>query len=270
MEIISARELAKRLIFFALLFCTLAACGKKKEATATDSSTPSQGSPTSISHIPTAPPITGPITPALVNQDANSLTRYLHFPKDLAAAKLDSAVQFYCDISANGSVETTHALIGKNDAFKTAVQTALDWGRFTPATAGQKPIAVYLAGTVLFLHQDGKPVIVVSLATYDRERVGRLVNYLQPQLVGGLRQALDRAISSLTKGVLVGGRAEAVVQVNNRGAITATSAISENPQGSGLGDLLNGALKGAQFTPAYEDGKPAAGAINVVADFGEL
>ena len=46
-----------------------------------------------------------------------------------------------------------------------AVQTALDWGRFTPATVNGKPVRVYLGGTVLFIHQNGEPVIVVSLAT---------------------------------------------------------------------------------------------------------
>jgi hypothetical protein len=147
------------------------------------------------------------------------------------------------------------------------VQTALDWGRFTPATVNGEPVRVYLGGTVLFIHQNGEPVIVVSLATHDRDRVGKLANYIQPQLVGGLRHTLEKAISSLTQGVLVSGKAEVVVSVDARGVVTGTSGISENPRSSGLGLLLDGAVKQAQFTPAYENGTPAAGGINVVAQF---
>ena len=61
-----------------------------------------------------------------------------------------------------------------------------------------------------------------------------------------------------------------LVNVNDKGAVTGTSAISENPKGSGLGNLLESTLKKAQFTPAYENGKATTGGINVVADFGKF
>ncbi len=267
MESISARRLAN--LFLALLLGASTACQKKSETAGAASPAPSQSASAAPSFQPAAP-ITGPVTPALVNQEADSITHYLHYPKDADAAKLEGAVQFYCDISETGVVETTHALVANDDAFKRAVQTALDWGRFTPATVNGEPVRVYLGGTVLFMHQDGEPIIVVSLATYDRDRVGKLANYIQPQLVGGLRHTLETAISSLTQGILVAGKAEVVVSVNARGAVTGTSGISENPKSSGLGLLLDGAVKQAQFTPAYENGTPAVGGINVVANFGQF
>jgi hypothetical protein len=120
---------------------------------------------------------------------------------------------------------------------------------------------------VLFLHENGEEVIVISLATFDRDRVGKMQNYIQPQLVGGLRHTLEKVLSGLTKGILVAGRAEVIVNVDEKGTVTGTTGISENPKGSGLGSLLDSAVRQAQFTPAYENGKPAAGGINVVADF---
>ena len=153
---------------------------------------------------------------------------------------------------------------------KGAVQKALDWGRFTPATVNGKPVRVYLGGTVLFLHQNGEEVMVVSLATHDRDRVGKMANYIQPQLLGGIRHTMEGAISSLTQGILVAGKAEVVVSVDAKGVVTGTSSISENPKGSGLGPLLDGAVRKAQFTSAYENGTPAAGGINVVANFGQF
>lgn len=277
MEKISARPLANLLLSLALLLGASLGCQKKTEIADAASPTPERAAsqpapPPAVAVAPqtVAPPITGSVTPALVKQEGDSITHYLHFPTDPEAAKADGAVQFYCDVTEDGAVEATHALIGNSDAFKVAVQKALDWGRFTPATVNGKAVRVYLGGTVLFLHQNGEEVIVVSLATHDRDRVGKMANYIQPQLLGGIRHTLGNAISSLTQGILVAGKAEVVVSVDAKGAVTGTSSISENPKGSGLGLLLDGALKKAQFTPAYENGTPAAGGINVVANFGQL
>ncbi|MEO8438684.1 MAG: energy transducer TonB, partial [Spartobacteria bacterium] len=265
MEKFSVRRLGQLSIALALALGSFSACQKKSEPAA-----PATPKPSAAPKFEAARPITGPMTPALVSQDSDSITHYLHYPKDPEAAKLDGAVQFYCDITENGIVETTHALVANHEAFRAAVRTALDWGRFTPATVNGQPVRVYLGGTVLFLHQNGQPVIVVSLATHDRDRVGKLANYIQPQLVGGLRYALQKEISSLTQGVLVSGKAEVVVSVNANRAVTGTSGISENPKDSGLGILLDNAMKKAQFTSAYENGKQAAGGINVVANFAQF
>jgi hypothetical protein len=267
MEKFSARQLPHLLLTLALLCGFSVGCQKKSETAAPASPAPSASASAASQ---AAPPLTGPVTPALVQQGPDSITHYLHFPKDAAAANTDGAVQFYCDVTEEGIVETVHALVADKDVFRGAVQSALDWGRFTPATVNGVPTRVYLAGTVLFIHQNGEPVIVVSLATQDRDRVGKLANYVQPQLIGGLRSTLQKEIASLTQGVLVAGQAEVVVQVDAKGAVTKTSGISENPKGSGLGVLLDNAVKKAQFTSAYENGKATAGAINVVANFSKF
>lgn len=271
MENISVRRLANLLLVLALLLGGFAACQKKTETAA--SATPSPAvtqtpSPTPNLATP-APPITGAITPALVKEGADSITEYLHFPNDPEATKLDGAVQFFCDINEEGIVVATHALIGTTDAYKDAVQTALDWGRFTPATVDQKPVPVYLGGTILFLHEKGERRIVVSLATQNRDRVRKFTNYIEPQLVGGLRHAVQSGSDTFISDLL-DGRAEVVVNVDQRGVVTGTSGTTETPKGSGLGILLEGAMKRAQFTPAYDNAKPVAGAINVVADFRQL
>jgi len=275
------RRLATFICMLALLGSGFVACQKKNEAVAAPSATPIANpatSPTAAAAVAAAantpeatpaiaPAITGSVTPALVKQGPDSLTSYLHFPRDPEVSKNDAAVQFFCEITEKGEVESTHAIVANNDAFKEAVQTALDWGRFTPATVNGQAVRAYLGGTVLFLHQNGEGVIVVSLATFDRDRVGKMQNYIQPQLVGGLRHSLEKVIAGLTKGILVAGRAEVVVNVDEKGTVTGTTGISENPKDSGLGGLLDNAVKQSQFTPAYENGKPVAGGVNVVADF---
>jgi Na+-translocating ferredoxin:NAD+ oxidoreductase RnfG subunit len=205
-----------------------------------------------------------------VGRDEGSFANHVHFPKDPAFTKMDSIVQFYCDISSEGTVETTHAVIGNNEAFKSAVQSALDWGRFKPASLDSKPTSAYLGGSVLFMHQDGQPIIVVSLATAERDRIGKLAHYVQPQLIGGLRRRLEAAVANASVGIPYQGASEVLVKISENGEIASITVVSENPKDIGLGDFLAGAIKDARFTPAYSDGKQTAGAINVIANFGEF
>jgi Gram-negative bacterial TonB protein C-terminal len=215
-------------------------------------------------------PMTGAALPAIVGRGEGSFANYVHFPKDPAMANLEGAVQFYCDIAEDGTVATTYAVASNQIALSAAVQSALDWGKFQPAMRGGKPVPVYLGGTVLFFHQDSRPTIAISLATYDRERVGKLTNYIQPQLIGGLRPLLEKAERASAINLPIRGAAEVVVNVGERSEIISTSVVAENPKEIGLGDFLLGAIKDAQFTPAYSNGKPAAGAMNVIANFGEF
>lgn len=207
------------------------------------------------------------VQPASIPRDAASFASQLHYPKDPAVAATESAVQFYCDVSETGAVENTYALLGTGAQFKAAVQSALDWGKFKPATVDGKPAPVYLGGTVLFLQQGGKPTIVVSLATYDRERVGKFANYVQPQLLGGLARRFQSAGINIPSAAEAEGMAEVLVKVDSKGQITDTSMVSEDPKDSQIGTGLELMVKGAQLTPAYSDGKPTEGALNVVAIF---
>lgn len=260
----------------AILLCGLAllftGCSRKSEKAQTASPSPAAtASPAHGANGPTpAPPLTGKVTPAIVSDDANSVSHYLHFPNDPDSAKRNSVVQFYCDVSDRGAVEATYGLIGKDQSFKAAVQSALDWGHFTPATVDGTPTAVYLGGTVIFAHEKGAPVIVVSLATHDRDRVGKLVNYIQPQLVGGLRLQVAKIIRQIPHNFPVSGVAQAVVEVSAEGKLTKTTLMGEVPKGSGLGDLLIVAITGAHYTHAFENGKAVPGAFDVVADFSKL
>ncbi len=234
---------------------------KKKAQTAPEVATPSQQTG--------ADNAARSVEPATVGHEEGSFADYLHFPKDVASATAEAAVQFYCDISAEGLVTTRYALIGNLAPFKAAVQSALDWGHFNPAKLDGKPVPVYLGGTVLFMHEDGKPVIVVSLATAERERVGQLANYIQPQLIGGLSDRLYHTDSTLMWNRPWSGAAEVLFKISAQGQIQSSSVISEIPKDSGLGELLQNMTKDAQWTSAYDNTKPAAGQINLVVNFGE-
>jgi hypothetical protein len=249
----------------AAIFLAGVSCEKRPTA-APGNATPAEQTRPSLEIRPEAPEKIG--EPATVGRDAQSFASYIHFPKD-APASSESAVQFYCDISVEGAVVATYGLIGNDPAFKRAVQSALDWGRFKPAKVDGKAVAVYLGGTVLFFHENGQPVIIVSLATADRERVGKLANYIQPQLVGGLGDRLQRANTTLMWNRPWSGAAEVLFKVNAQGKTESSSIVSEIPKESGLGELLRSIIQDGPWVPAYNEGTPTAGQINVVANFGE-
>ena len=252
---------ARAIAILLTVICFVVAACEKRAPTAPGVATPSQETGTGNA--------LKKVEPATVGREEGSFANYLHFPRDPDAATTETAVQFYCDVSAEGLVTTRYALIGTLPAFKAAVQSALDWGRFNPAKVDGKPVPVYLGGTVLFMRQDGKPVIVVSLATAERERVGRLANYIQPQLIGGLSDRLYHTDSTMMWNRPWSGAAEVLFKISETGQIQSSSVISEIPKESGLGDLLQNMTKDAQWTPAYDNTKPCAGEINLVVNFGQ-
>lgn len=265
MEKFRLRRLTPWFLVLGLLFV---GCGKKSPS-AQPTFSPSPAGANNVVPTPTpASPLTGKVTPVTVTQDAGSVASYLHYPEQQTAQ--NSIVQFYCDITENGIVASTYGLVGKDAAFRTAVQSALDWGRFAPATVDGHAISAYIGGTVIFGHKDNKPVIVVTLTTYDHERIEKFADYIQPQLVGGLRPQIEKVMRNIAQGIPAAGRAEVIVKVDARGGVTSTKVVVEYPLGSGLGTLLNNAVAGAQFTPAYDNGKAAPGTLDVVVDFSQL
>ncbi|HEY5036379.1 MAG TPA: hypothetical protein VII74_04530 [Chthoniobacterales bacterium] len=244
---------------------------EKKETTTTATPIPSPSPSATVAVFPTptpAPPLTGSFRPASVLQTEESIAHYLHFPE--GESDHDSVAQFYCDISEEGVVEATYGVIGKDTPFRTAVQSALDWGHFAPAMVNGHAVAAYLGGTVVFAHQNGAPVVGVILATYGDERIRKMANFVQPQLIGGLRPEIEKLFRRIPQGIPPGGWARVVVKVDARGEVTGVSGMTEIPKGSGLGNILRDAVAGAQFTPAYDNGKPVPGEIDVVANFAQL
>ena len=115
----------------------------------------------------------------------------------------------------------------------------------------------------------GSRSLLFHLQQPSARRVGKLANYLQPQLIGGLADRLHHANSSLMWNRPWTGAAEVLFKINGRGQADSSSVVSEIPKDSGLGELLRTITQDAQWVPAYNDGKPTAGQINVVVNFGE-
>src|ERR1043165_3826950 len=113
----------------------------------------------------------GELQPAMIVQGGNSVAAKLHYPEKAKAEKKEAAVQFYCEVRADGSAWDT--LVVAQDSygpFRKAVEKALQQGRFSPARAGGKAVPVMVGGTVFFLSAKGPPTILVSLTTANREK----------------------------------------------------------------------------------------------------
>src|ERR1700704_871370 len=90
--------------------------------------------------------------PAMIGSGQDSVASKLHYPSSAKASKKEAAVQFYGEVGRDGHTRHIRAIAeDPRGPFREAVVKALQQGRFTPARAGGKNVAVIIGGTVLFM-----------------------------------------------------------------------------------------------------------------------
>src|SRR5438270_8984842 len=100
--------------------------------------------------------------PAMIGQGADSVASRLHYPDSAKKSKTEGAVQFYCEVGADGRARHVHALAESAwSALRFNVKNALQQGHFIPARVNGKPTSVMTGGTVFFLMAKGQPTILV-------------------------------------------------------------------------------------------------------------
>jgi TonB family protein len=222
--------------------------------------------------------------PARVVPGPNSVAAALHYPAKAKASRRQAALTFYCQVQPNGqAIDIEVPFAGNKKEFAAAVEDALRRGRFKPATIDGQPVSVVTGGTVLFLFHGNHPQIVVSLATADQEKIARLEDYVQPQLIGtatDIRRKISNSGTTLGAMNVAGNSrpslhayhsfdvdypspgvvsAEVLARVDAGGKVSGVQVRSEFPANSGYGKLLARALEGAKFIPAQANGRPVAG-----------
>ena len=212
--------------------------------------------------------------PASIGQGANSFAMQLHYPAKEKAAKEEGVVKFYCEISPEGKPGHISTPYGKGQQqFGKAVEFALHHGSFNPATVDSKPVAVLLGGTVLFLIDNGHPTIAVSLTTAESDKIAKMANYQQPQMLDSDALFRRKIFAHRDKYHLrYGAHPGAVVRahVDAQGKLVSKSIESESPPNGGHGRLLFDVLDEEHFIPAQSNGQPVAGDFEVAIDFEHL
>jgi TonB-like protein len=225
--------------------------------------------------------------PAMVGSGGNSFAAHLHYPPTARAQRKQAAVTFYCEIGTDGRPRQTDLSGKAAPEFNQMVNQALRQSRFEPAMVDGKAVPVIVGGTVLFLFHRNQPHLIVSLSTAEPEKIARMSNYIQPQLLASsaeLRRIIDRKRSSAGTNTAASpmepslisyrtfdidympagmARAEVLAHVDVNGNVGATRLLAETPPNGGLGVALAKALQNARFIPALNNGRPAAGDFNL-------
>src|SRR5438270_12780724 len=90
--------------------------------------------------------------PAMIGQGADSVASRLHYPDGAKKSKTEGAVQFYCEVGADGRARHVRAIAESSwSAFRFAVRNAVQQGRFIPARLNGKATSVMIGATVFFL-----------------------------------------------------------------------------------------------------------------------
>lgn len=213
------------------------------------------------------------VRPAIITSGADSVASHLHYPAKAKAKKEQAAIPFYCEVGANGKPAHMQLYGPKDkDEFRKALLAALTKGRFQPAMSGGKAVPVMLGGTAMFMFHGDEPVIAVSLATADKQKLARLSNYVQPQMLASsveFRRKLWHARNDpdihLRESEHPG--AVALVDVDAQGNLVSAKITAESLKDGGWGALLLKGFKGARFTPALDDGKPVAGQFDLTLNY---
>ncbi|PYL15222.1 MAG: hypothetical protein DME30_11775 [Verrucomicrobia bacterium] len=211
--------------------------------------------------------------PAMIGQGADSVAARLHYPNTAKASKTEGAVQFYCEVGADGRTRHLRVLAESSwSALRYAVRNAVQQGRFISARVNGKPTSVVIGATVFFLMPKGQPTILVTMATADKTKAAAGRNYIQPQMLTSFDD-LERKMytwRSLVTQYSAFPSAEVMCNVDANGNLTGTKIVSESKANSGLGAVAIKACEGAKFVPALDNGKPVPGQFNLAVDFAML
>src|SRR5262249_41186107 len=80
--------------------------------------------------------------PAMIGQGSDSVASRLHYPDSAKKSKTEGAVQFYCEVGADGRTRHLRVIAESSwSALRFAVKNAVQQGRFIPARVNGKPTA---------------------------------------------------------------------------------------------------------------------------------
>jgi len=213
------------------------------------------------------------VQPAMIGQTPDSVATRLHYPDTAKKSRTEGAVQFYCEVGADGRTRHLRVIAESSwSALRFAVKNAIQQGRFIPARVNGKPTSVMIGGTVFFLIPKGQPTILVTMATADKNKAAAGRNYIQPQMITSFND-LERKMytwRSLVTQYSAYPSAEIMCDVDASGNLTGTKIVSESKANSGLGAVAQEACEGAKFVPALDNGKRAPGQFNLAIDFAML
>jgi len=204
------------------------------------------------------------LRPAVIGGGSDSVAAKLHYPPKERDSKTEAVVVFFCEVAANGRAKNVRTYWNEGyNRFGTAVEKALNQGRFIPAMVGGKPTPVLIGATVFFLAHGDHPTVVISMAAANKQKTVAMQNYIQPQMIGSdanLRRKLFDLLRSAK--VLVNdahANAEVLAAVDANGNLLNTKLVAESSKNGGWGDVLVKVMSGAKFIPASNNGKPEPG-----------
>ena len=211
--------------------------------------------------------------PAMIGQGSDSVAARLHYPDSAKKSKTEGAVQFYCEVGADGRTRHLRVIAESSwSALRYAVKNAVQQGRFIPARLNGRPTSVMIGATVFFVMPKGQPTILVTMATADKNKAAAGRNYIQPQMITSFDD-LERKMytwRSLVTQYSAFPAAEVMCNVDANGNLTSTKIVNETKANSGLGAVAVKACEGAKFVPALDNGKRVAGEFNLTIDFAML
>ena len=199
-----------------------------------------------------------PLKPALIGDSTNSFAAILRYPKKALDNRQTGGVFFYCDVDEAGKTSNFQPFrVSTNTLeFLTATKTALEHARFEPAITYGKPTGVTLVMAVLFLLQEGEPLIRIFLNADEVDIVAGK-NVIAPQVIGGSR-AFAKGLSYPLRALdnHLEGEVKVEFVVDEEGRPSQFNVLKDTAPQAGFGSRAVSHLKQRRFIPAFVNGRP--------------
>ena len=198
--------------------------------------------------------------PALIGSGPQSLVNLIDTARLIQAGEQDAIVMFdemIFPFKVRGKYASVYPGSAGSELLQKAVLKALNEAEFISAIANHKPVGIDFHGTVMFFPRQ-KPNLRV-FANQDRHELARIADFVAPQLIGGSTKwdsedpQLEAARRMNKTGVVV-----LSLQVNEKGELTSSRVVAEDPPGFNFGAAILKSFRTARFVPGYRQGKVTA------------
>ena len=199
--------------------------------------------------------------PALIGRGPGALINQIDERALAKAGMTNSAIWFACTVRKTGDIVAVSKFKKTPDAqpLEDELRKKLAQVRLVPAVYKRAPVDVVFFGTISFRKADDK-VRLRIFCNQEEEELRAENDFIAPQIVIGADSSFTgwHYPPAKTAPVEVDGVVAVEMEVDEKGLLTKSTIVAEDPPYLGFGVQVAEDLQGVRFIPAFRNGQPVA------------
>ncbi len=208
--------------------------------------------------------------PALIGRGPGALINQIDEHELAKTDMKNAAVFFACTVRKNGDISAVSKVRKTSDAqpLEDELRKKLAQVRFVPAVYKHTPVDVIFFGTISFRVIEGKARLRI-FCNQEEEELHAENDFISPQIVIGADSSFTgwHYPPQKTAPVEVDGAVAVELEVDEKGILTKSAFLAEDPPYLGFAGQVADDLQGARFIPAFRNGQPVASKTHLTVFF---